>query len=491
MTLNSTNRVNPDPTCLLVILAHSCVTIFLIVSSLFYEESSLQPDTLIYPCSCFLLGLTVWVFWSWYIVTKSLFSPYILFFISALLFNGGHIILEVFNLNEKGILQGEFSSETLLPTIFLVVIGLTLFHLGALMSAFQISIAPTQVDPQHKAANNPRKDKETSQVGWLFFSISFLPSLLVLQNSISIVLSGGYFALYQQNDATSFDSAPAVLAGFLVPSAMFILAGSGKNVKEQYLACILILLYAMIYFFLGQRNVAVMPLLSFAWLWHQLIRPISKVFLGSVAAFMLFIVFPLVGANRDSAGGDRLSVDALLNTFTSINNPLVAVFSEMGGSMNTIAYTIELVPRFREFQWGAEYLYALLTIVPNLFWKLHPTVARGVPGLWLTWAVNPEFAARGGGLGYSFIAEAYLNFGWFGAPIALGVLGFLFAKLVLWTDRSREPARMAMLASFTSSFLFYARCESALQVRPLMWYSFIPFFGVFFLRWLRSKGFIK
>ena len=491
MTLNNTNRVNPDPTCLLAIVAHSCVIIFLIVSSSFYQESSLQADTLIYPCSCFLLGLTVWVFWSWYIVTKSLFSPYILFFISALLFNGGQVILEVFNLNETGILQGEFSSETILLTIFLVVIGLALFHLGALMSAFQISVAPIQVNPQQKAANNPRKDKEITQVGWLFFSISFLPSLLILQNSLRIVLSGGYFALYQQNEATSFDTAPAILAGFLVPSAMFLLAGSRNNVKEKYLASILILLYAIIYFFLGQRNVAVMPLLSFAWLWHQLIRPISKVFLGSVGGFMLLIVFPLVGASRDSRGEDRLSVDTLLNTFTSMNNPLVAVLLEMGGSMNTIAYTIELVPRFREFQWGSEYLYALLTLVPNLVWKLHPTIARGVPGRWLTWAVRPDFAARGGGLGYSFIAEAYLNFGLFGAPIALGVLGFFFAKLVLWADRSRDPAKMAMVASFTSSFLFYARAESALMARPLIWYSFIPFFCVFFLRRLGSKGFIK
>lgn len=487
MTIKITNRVNPDPTCLLAIVAHSCVIMFLMGAFLFYEQSSLQPDTLIYPCSCFLLGLTVWVFWSWYIVTKSLFSPYILFFISALLFNGGQTILEVFNLNEKGILGGLFSSETILQTMFLVVIGLALFHLGALMSSFQISVAPTPVNPQQRVANNPRKDKEISQVGWLFFSISFLPSLLILQNSISIVLSGGYFALYQQNYATSFDAAPAVLSGFLVPSAMFILAGSGKNVKEKYLTCILILLHAMSYFFLGQRNVAIMPLLSFAWLWHQLIRPISKVFLGSVGAFLLLIVFPVVGSSRNVAGEDRLSVDTLLNTFTSINNPLVAVFSEMGGSMNTIAYTIELVPKFREFQWGSEYLYALFTLVPNLFWKLHPTVARGLPGRWLVWAVKPDDAARGGGLGYSFIAEAYLNFGWFGAPIALGVIGFLFAKFTLWASKSKEPARMAAVASFTSFFLFFARAESGLIVRPLVWYSLLPYLGVCLLGWLRSK----
>ncbi len=155
--------------------------------------------------------------------------------------------------------------------------------------------------------------------------------------------------------------------------------------------------------------------------------------------------------------------------------------------MQTIAYTIELVPKFREFQWGADYLYALFTVVPNLFWKLHPTVDRGLAGLWLAWAVRPEFAAIGGGLGYSFIAEAYLNFGWFGAPIALGVIGFLFAKFTLWAAKSKEPDRMAAVASFISFFLFFARAESGVMVRSVVWYSWFPYLSVCLLSRLRSK----
>lgn len=487
--MNTTKPMRVDEKILLIIFTHIFVCIGLVASGILYQQLNSESESLIYPLCCFLLVLTIWCFWSWFAITKSLFSPYILFFLSALLFNGGQAIIEIFNGNQNGILDGEFTSNSLLETIFLVNLGLAFFHLGALMSTDKGKVISK--DPKSQTEKKISNIKESYQIGWALLSISFLPSLIVLKEALTTVLSAGYFALYQKDEATSFDAAPAILAGFLVPAALFILAGSKDNTKGKILSGVVIIIYAMIYFFLGQRNVAVMPLLAFAWLWHQLISPIPKTLLFSVSGFLIFIVFPVVGASRNSSGADRLSIEVLLETFSSINNPVVAAISEMGGSMNTIAYTLELVPKVREFQMGADYFYALLTLVPNLFWKLHPSVARGYPGHWLTWAVRPDFAARGGGLGYSFIAEAYLNFGWFGAPIALAVLGFLFAKLILWATRCGEPSKMAMVASFTSSFLFYARSESAIQVRSLVWYSVFPYIGVFLLSWLRSKKLIK
>lgn len=487
--MSTRKPIRVDENSLLIIVAHILVCTALVASGILYMQLNYESEPMIYPLCCFLLFLTIWCFWSWSAITKSLFSPYILFFTSALIFNGGQILLEIFNCNSNQLLDGDFTSDTLLETIFLVEVGLAFFHLGALIAAAKAKVISHTPDSQK--TKNFSEIKEVYQVGWALLSISFFPSLLILKESLTTVLSGGYFALYQKEEATSVDAAPAVVAGFLVPAALFILAGSKDNTKGKIVAGLVIMMYAMMYFFLGQRNTAMMPLLAFAWLWHQYISPLPKTLLFSLSGFLVFIVLPLVGASRNSSGADRLSVDALVETFSSINNPVVAILSEMGSSMNTVAYTIELVPKVRAFQMGAEYFYALLTLVPNLFWKLHPSVARGYPGRWLTWAVKPEFAARGGGLGYSFIAEAYLNFGWFGAPITLAIIGFLFTKLVLWATRSGDPSKIAMVASFTSTFLFYARCESALQVRSLVWYSLFPYMAVYLLSSSRSKKLIK
>lgn len=487
--MNTAKSIRLDINIMLIICVHMFVCVGLVASAILYQQLNSESESLIYPLCCFLLVLTIWCFWSWFAITKTLFSPYILFFISALLFNGGQAIAEIFNANQNGILDGEFTSNSLLETIFFVNLGLAFFHLGALISTDKEKVIYQVHESQtEKKISNI---KESYQIGWALLSISFLPSLLLLKESLTTVLSAGYFALYQKDEVTSFAAAPAILAGFLVPSALFILAGSKDNTKGKIVSGSVIIFYAMIYFFLGKRNVAVMPLLAFAWLWHQSISPIPKTLLFSVSGFLLFIVFPLVGSSRNSAGADRLSLDVLLETLYSINNPVIAAITEMGGSMNTIAYTIELVPKVREFEMGADYFYALLTLVPNLFWKLHPSIARGSPSVWLVWEIRPDFAASGGGLGYSFLAEAYRNFGWFGAPIALALIGFIFAKLIIWATRRGELSKMAMVASFTSSFLFYARSESAPIVRSLVWYSVFPYIGVVLLSWLRYKKFIK
>lgn len=466
-----------------IVLIQVCIVIALILFRYVYQPLIFRQQSLIYSLSCVLSALAVWCFFSWYLLTKSLFNPYTMFFLSALLFNGGQALLEAFHLNENGLgnwYLGDdlpyLSTEDIISTLYLVIIGLSTFHLGAL-----ISLVTTKKAKINKIKSNLNSDLSSNScyvVGMRLFFISLLPTIYILRQTISVVLSSGYFGLYQQEAATSFSAAPAILSDFLIPGSIFILAGSKNKPKGRWISVTAVLLYAMIRFFLGQRNQAIMPLIALAWLWHILIKPLPKAFLLGVGSFMVLIVFPLVALTRNTTGGNRLSLEYLQQTFSSIDNPFIAFLSEMGASMLTVAYTIDIVPKEREFQLGAEYLYALLTVIPNFFGNLHPTVARGIPTHWLTEQINPYIASINGSYGYSFIAEAYLNFGWIGAPIALGIMGFALVKLILWAVKSRNPGKMAMIATFTSYFLFYARAESTMIVRPLVWYCFLPYLAV-------------
>ncbi len=147
----------------------------------------------------------------------------------------------------------------------------------------------------------------------------------------------------------------------------------------------------------------------------------------------------------------------------------------MGGSVYTLTHTMTLVPSIRDYDYGASYGYALLTLFPNLFWDLHPTIAAGIPGEWLMWIIEPWAAARGVGLGYSFIAEAYLNFGPLGAAGFLFCFGWAYARFVLWSDQVAYPARMAFVASMAFFFIFIARAELAIIVRGVVWYALVPY----------------
>src|SRR5262249_37660921 len=118
-----------------------------------------------------------------------------------------------------------------------------------------------------------------------------------------------------------------------------------------------------------------------------------------------------------------------------------------------------------------------MSYIPNLFWDVHPGMARGTYADWLVQEVDPVYASAGGGLGYSFIAEAYANFGWLGPPVLI-LLGYALARWGIWASHVSAPGRLAAVASYTAYFLFFARAESLLVARPLIWYALLPYFGV-------------
>jgi O-antigen polysaccharide polymerase Wzy len=505
------------------------VQIFAIFSLCLLKTTTyFQPETLIYPCCCGLLILSLWSLGSWFWITRRLFDSYTIFLVSAILFNAGQALLEVFHLNRLGLLRGQFSAATLSSTLFFVAFGLSAFHLGALLSLSAcngLAVLP-QLRQPFKRSNKGRRGMGQSPsppfnitqsaleppsisstdrpkqlditpgmmwIGWGFAAISILPSIYVFLQSLQVVMTQGYQGLYQGDQETSAGAAPAIISEFLIPAAIFLLTGSTTKGSPVYskrtrnIALGLILLYILSKLLLGQRRKVGSAAAAIIWLWHEWVAKLpGAVVLGCAVA--LALLFPLVAASRNLVGQQGFSFDAMEAQLYGESNPLIGTLSEMGGTMLTTAHTIDLVPSSHPFQNGADYGYALLTLVPNFFWKLHPTIERGLAGTWLTWAIDPAFAARGGGYGYSFIAEAYLNFGWVGGPITLGIIGFLFTSLTLWAINSRLPARIALIAIFSAYFPFYARSEATLQVRPLVWSAFMPYWGAIGIsKWLERQ----
>ncbi len=427
----------------------------------------------------------VWAFWSWKQMSGTWFDPYMLFLLSAVLFNGGHAILEVFNMNEAGILDGKFLNDTTVMALFLVGVGIAWMHLGAMLSAVMVGGRRRMLQAMLVAVHGA---PEVRQIGWLLFIVSVVPLSVLMWRSFNVVLQEGYFALYQQEAGTGLMAGPQVLATFFVPAALFMLAGAGGSRLCVAVSVFLILGYSSVALFLGMRSAAIAPLTAYAWVWHRCRAEIPRWVLAAGSAILLVVVIPLVGSIRTTAGSERASAETMMSALFSVESAVVAGVSEMGGSLRTLAHTIELVPGVRPFDDGVGYLYALLTVFPNLFWDVHPSVARGTPSAWLTATVDPVIAALGGGYGYSFMAEAFLNFGYIGVPIVLFVIGLLFGRFVAWGSCSSEPLRIATLASYLAFFLIYARSDATRIVRPLIWYTLLPYLTARLLRRYRTPS---
>ena len=72
---------------------------------------------------------------------------------------------------------------------------------------------------------------------------------------------------------------------------------------------------------------------------------------------MLFVlaVSAVSRDTRDRTNVDRVSFRTFVESYTSMENPVVSTVSEMGGSMAAVAYTYVLVPSSRAFDNGIGY----------------------------------------------------------------------------------------------------------------------------------------
>jgi hypothetical protein len=473
-----------------VVLAVQAGLLFLAASAalaVHWDVLDLRDPQWMRPACLLFLTLFVWSVLSWRLAAGTWIDPYSMFLSAAYLFHGGQTFLEFWGLNTKRMLLGMFDVPTTLDAMWYSMFGLVAMHMGGLWAMRRgPGIGARGVESSEEAARRG----DLRFVGWLMTMVSLPATALVLKDLIPAVLAGGYQAIFQAEVGTGLGAVSIVLSAFLVPGALFLLAGSSDDRLGQWVSGGVLLLNGMCQLFLGARYHAVMPLVIFAWLWKETVRPLPTWLVLSVGAGIVML-FPLIAATRNATAEQRSA--AMSQTYGEGKNPLFDTVHEMGGTLMVVGHTMQLVPATKGHDWGLTYFYGLLTLMPNFAWDLHPSIAYGSPTVWLVWAVDPYFAARGGSFGYSFLAEAYLSFGWGGAPWVLAAIGFGWAWLYRWSVRTGEArsARLAMLASFAAFFVFFAREETAIIARPLVWYSLLPYAAVFlvgrFRRSLRAR----
>lgn len=437
-----------------------------------YEMSD---DQYIDGLSVFLGAFVAWAFVSWRITMGHWVDLYSLFFIALFLFSGGQAVLNILGLMPQGILDGQFSSLQVKHALTLVVGCLLAFHTGALLRARRYAPSGLPVPAALDTADVAR------QVGLLLILVSLGPGLYDLYQDASIIQSIGYGGqFFLAKSATGIDAWTHTLTMFLVPGALLFLAGSKGRPVNIAVAWVVIAVPAVIYFLLGIRNVGIRGLVALLWLHSVTIRPIRKsILVGST--LIVLILIPGLEVVRGNALTVGDTIIALQQAYSAMDNPFVLALAEMGGTLLTVIYTTDLVPTVKPYEWGMSYVMAFTTVFPNLFWDIHPAIQAGLPSYWLMKEIDPIAANAGFSFGYSMIAEAYLNFSWIGAPIAMAGLGYLIAGFVCWVFERPDALRLAMQAILMSFILFVPRAESQLVIRELFWVGLMLYLSVLHL----------
>ncbi len=248
----------------------------------------------------------------------------------------------------------------------------------------------------------------------------------------------------------------------LVPVGLYVMAAAAPW-RRIIVALAATTLWCSMIFFLGFRGFALIPMIvTLAVLRKRGLRLPRAAYIGGV--LVLLIAIPVARSMRNDRLTDRSFADAISHVRA------LAAVEEMGGSLQPLVHTIRLMEN-EPLRWGRTYGQAFLRVLPNLAldWEsgAYVPVSEMTPTHWVTRLAAPWKYRHFGGLGFSAVAEPYMNFG------TVGVAGYflLLGAALVWVDRfdKRAPTRLALWATLLGPLLMTTRGSFDSSFRPVIW----------------------
>jgi len=171
----------------------------------------------------------------------------------------------------------------------------------------------------------------------------------------------------------------------------------------------------------------------------------------ALAVFTVALILaPTIRTARDLAT-ENTSAEA------GTTGPL-SILVEAGGSMHPLLVTAEQVDTGAEELWGGRsYEMALGRVLLNVSSRRSEDQTL-TPSAWATLQADPWAYDHGYGIGFSGVAEPYLNFGAAGVLLVFLALGLVVQAWQRWL--SREPFRAAIGAASFGFVLWTVRNEA-------------------------------
>ena len=228
----------------------------------------------------------------------------------------------------------------------------------------------------------------------------------------------------------------------VLPSAVTLFVLAAQTATQKLIAYSLGVFVFLLIMLSGYRSAALFPALVGTVLWIKSGRKIPAVVAVGGVLFVLMAI-SVVGVFRQMGSYDSLNAEKLQTSFD--NASLDSSITEMGQTVGVLANVIKLVPAVDSHTYGNSYWLAFKEMFPNVGGNINSEKSRSArknkatfdqaelvkmaPADWITYRLNRWKFDNGQGVGFSAIAEPYLNFGTAGVVLFFIFLGFLFGRL--------------------------------------------------------------
>lgn len=414
---------------------------------------------------------------TWFIRYRVKLNFYTIFLLLTFMFYFGQFALLLINVpmnSGRTILDNRIPLQQLIETGVYIINSLTILQLGVFIATRNISKYDVEIEKiQNMEYLNTSKLMNVKRIATIALALSLTPSLSIILENIYITMTQGYGAIFQSAHYTQggINNIRRFLSLFTIPAFLLTLI-SYQNDKKLKMIQIIFGIYLFLYFLSGSRMSGVMLLLILVLIVHYWYEPIKLKtgLIYSALSLMLVMIVATISAIRNELYHQQNGMQMIKETVFYIwsSNPLYKILEEAGFTFLTTATVYTYSPSTIPFQYGMSYLNGILMLFPNIFWEVHPAAAVN------TDIIFSRFLTNYGGIGSSFIAEAYWNFGNFSLVFMLffGILIGFITKSIAKYSFNGDGVRFFLSIYLGWIVLTYVRSDTISIWRNFVYYGF-------------------
>ena len=444
--------------------------LILIVFSLWLAEA--EGDTVSYHLpSILFLSVFGWFLFlvsllSWKMISGKWFSLYSIFITFAYLFTYGQCLMWAVGIHASDEIGNTLlytfpapAEIDIIKTQLVTLVCLYVFHIGAVFGYQGDEKKASGKEPVGTAFNR----RSLFQVSVIANIISTPLMFWSIVRNISINSRYGYgAALYNSDVVASQNNIVLLLRLMYIPSIFGMLIASQYDKKIMKTCYLSFGVFTALGVFAGDRGEWLFPLLLLVWMHHKCYKKIDfRHMLRYIVGGLFLIILAVAVRNSRSKG---VTVSGLREATIGEKNPVISAVFELGSSMKPTLIVLRYGEKIYPF--GNSYFHALEGMVTERVIMLFQPDYTSLSG-WF----SHTFLRITYGAGFSFVAEAIVNYGKYGGLIALIILGFIFARgffSLESLDYANRPLKMFL--GISTAYAMMQTIRNTLLVGTKTWF---------------------
>lgn len=472
------------------------------VIGLFLDENvkNLSSDFVMFIYEWFIIVSGIVSFVIWKKIEGYWLSPFIIVFLFFLFFNAGQFIMWGFGIHYVTKASSELGVAThirfmdvitLMRIMFVTFPSILFFFGGALLAK-----AYTKQTSSSISAVSFQKSFRywLKNVGIVLFVVTYALSLYDTFSNFNQALAGGYSSIYY-GDAIVVNPVIKYLSYMFLPSLFAVFIGCGCTKKTFWILTILYLPYLVLNLLIGDRGSWIYFICLWAWCYLYFFGNHHKakinrrqkrknfkrfVFLGFVAIVALTLT--TIFTKFREIGFNQITSDDVIEVLSDLSYVFVKPFFEMGQSARCLG--IVLQDGLNEtWNGGNTYLAGIVSMpLPRI--KLY---FGFFDGYFENWFSQSYMGIENYGLGFTAIAEAYLNGGIF-YPIYIILFGVFMGNVCQYKKMADGSINaVSLFISLASTITLITACRGSMELSLRKWfYGFVLIYLICYL--LSSKS---